>query len=277
VSVHALVNGVPAQALDIADRGLHFGDGLFETMAFVAGRVRRLRRHLARLHRGCERLGIEYPGDRVLEADIAKLTAESAGAGQGRAVIKLIVTRGAGSRGYAATASSPTRVAGLYPWPAHPADATSAGVALRFCELRLSDQPALAGLKHLNRLEQVLARREWQDPAIAEGLLADARGHVVCGTMSNVFVIQAGRLVTPSLDRNGVRGTLRETVLDVAREMEIAVAEAELAREDVLAADEVFLTNALIGIWPARQLGDRHWEPGPLTRRLLLAIDSAES
>jgi len=267
-----LVNGVASRALDVADRGLQFGDGLFETMALIGGRVRRLEMHLARLRRGCERLGIEYPGDDLLKAEIAQLGTEIDGA-----VIKLIVTRGASARGYAAPVGAPTRVLELHPWPEHPADATHAGVAIRFCDLRLSDQPALAGLKHLNRLEQVLARREWQDQAIAEGLLCDARGHVVCGTMSNVFAIREGKLVTPSLDRSGVRGTLRETVLRHASAMGVGATEADISRNDVLRADELFLTNAIIGLWPVRQLEDRQWSPGPLTRRLLAAIDAAPS
>jgi 4-amino-4-deoxychorismate lyase len=270
VSTRSLVNGVAAQTLDVADRGLQFGDGLFETMALVGGHVRRLAMHLARLRRGCERLGIDYPGKDLLEAEIAEL-----GAGQSRAIIKLIITRGVSSRGYAASASSPTRVLGLYPWPEQPSDAASAGVSIRFCDLCLSDQPTLAGLKHLNRLEQVLARREWQDPAIAEGLLIDARGHVVCGTMSNVFAIREGKLITPALDRSGVRGTVRETVLRSARAMGTAVTETDLSRDDVLHADELFLTNAIIGIWPVRRLGDRQWVPGRLTRQLLAAIDAA--
>jgi 4-amino-4-deoxychorismate lyase len=273
MNARALVNGVVSESLDVGDRGLQFGDGLFETMARVAGCVRRLEMHLARLRGGCERLGIEYPGDDLLKSEIARLGSEP-----GRAVIKLIVTRGVSARGYAASAGAPTRVLGLHPWPQHPRDASSAGVAIRFCDLRLPDQPALAGLKHLNRLEQVLARREWQDPAIAEGLMCDARGNVVCGTMSNVFVAREGKLVTPSMDRAGVRGTLRETVLQRARAMGVAVVETDdVSRADILRADELFLTNAIIGVWPVRQLEDRQWIPGALTRRLIAAIETVPS
>jgi len=147
------------------------------------------------------------------------------------------------------------------------------GIAVRLCEIRLSDQPVLAGLKHCNRLEQVLARREWDEARIAEGLLLDARGALVCGTMTNVFVVRHGTLLTPRVDRCGVAGTIRETILSAAPAAGIAATEDALRPADLETADEAFVTNAILGVCPVTSLcgrseGELRWPVGPVTRRL---------
>jgi 4-amino-4-deoxychorismate lyase len=275
VSERCLVDG-RAGTVDPSDRGLQYGDGLFETLPLIDGRARRLELHMARLEEGCARLGIAFPGRDTVLSDIARL-----GAGAGRAVVKIIVTRAAGGRGYRGGDGEPTRIATLHAWPDYPRAWASEGVVVRLCALRIADQPVLAGLKHLNRLEQVLARREWHDEEIAEGLLCSPRGHVVCGTMSNVFAARAGRLLTPRLDRSGVAGTVRSWVLDWARRSAVPCEETELTVEDLLRADELFLTNAIIGLWPVKRLDDcqlpgqwpARWPVGPLARRILQALD----
>jgi 4-amino-4-deoxychorismate lyase len=275
VSGRSLVDG-RAGTVDPCDRGLQYGDGLFETMALVDGRVRRLELHMARLEEGCARLGIAFPGKEAVLSDISQLAAHPV-AGTGRRVVKIIVTRGAGGRGYRGEDGKSTRIASVHAWPDTPTDWASQGVVIRLCALTLADQPILAGLKHLNRLEQVLARREWHDELIAEGLLRNPRGHVVCGTMSNLFAASAGRLLTPRLDRSGVAGTVRAWILEWARRAAVPCEEIELNVEDLLRADEVFLTNAIVGLWPVTRLDDRQWPGqwpvGPLARRLLEALD----
>src|SRR5437868_2100858 len=219
----ALVNGVavadPAAAIAIDDRGLSYGDGLFETTLLRSGAVRFLASHLARLKLGCDRLGIEFP-QTVLAADIARMS-ESARDG----VLKIIVTRGVGGRGYRATASTQsTCIVAAHPLPAD----TGSTIAARWCELRLGRNPALAGMKHLNRLEQVLAQREWNDERIGEGLMMDTEGELVGGTSSNVFLVRSGALVTPDLKFSGIRGVMREQVLLAAARLGLASSEEPL-------------------------------------------------
>lgn len=248
-------------ALDPADRGLAYGDGLFETALVHDGLVVWWPAHLARLSEGAARLRIPLP-------DVAWLTSQLAGfvaRAPARAVLKLVLTRGVGGRGYAPPATvEPTLALSLHAAPARAAEP----LALRWCDTRLSLQPALAGIKHLNRLEQVLARAEWSDPAIHEGLMLDADGQLGCATAANVFALHEGRWLTPPVQRRGVAGVARAWVLA----NEPAAAEAELSRAQVESAEALFLCNAVRGILPVGRLGDRSWAPHPalaaLQRRL---------
>ncbi len=267
------VDGVAGAPLDPGDRGLHYGDGLFETLAVIDGRPRHLDRHLARLKDGLTRLGI--PADPA--PWIPELLSAAAQAPEGRGVLKLVVTRGSGGRGYAPPeAPVPRRFLFLHPWPTGVEAGRREGVAVRWCRTRLGEQPALAGLKHLNRLEQVLARGEWRDSTIAEGLLCDRAGRVVEGTRSNLFLVRDGRLLTPRLDRCGVAGVMRGLILEASATLGLEVQVTDLRPDDVEDADELFLSNSVIGLWPVRCLEGRTYpEPGPLTRRLQKALGFA--
>ncbi|MGB9670977.1 MAG: aminodeoxychorismate lyase [Halothiobacillaceae bacterium] len=253
---------VVLDSLPLTDRGLHYGDGLFETMAVQEGRVRLLDLHLARLARGAARLAIPLAD---AEGLVAALTTEAGAMGEG--VLKLILTRGSGGRGYLPPdASTPSLILQRYPPVAVEGQE---GVTVRLCELRLARQPYLAGLKHLNRLEQVLARAEWRDPAIAEGVMLDSEGLLVEGVASNVFLVREGRLLTPLLDQCGVAGVMRAHVMQRAASLGLAVQETRLVLDDLMAADEVFLTNSLHGIRPVTcLLGRRDWAVGSVTRAL---------
>jgi 4-amino-4-deoxychorismate lyase len=240
--VSTWVNGRPSDKIDSADRGLLYGDGLFETMRVRDGRIALLEHHLDRLLLGCRRLLIPAPRREELRAEIGRAAARRTDA-----VAKLIVTRGVGQRGYKLPEPCrPTRILSMTPTPAL---APPAPTRIRLCRMRMAANPRVAGLKTLNRLESVIARSEWRDQRIGEGLLLDARGHIVCGTMTNVFVGRHGRYVTPKLDRCGVAGVMRRWILETARSAGIRVREGRLGVEALLAADEVFLSNAVIGIW----------------------------
>jgi 4-amino-4-deoxychorismate lyase len=267
-----LVNGWPARSVDAADRGLMYGDGVFRTLVLREGRPLNWRHHFRLLSRDCGRLSLACPPEGAILEDLAR-------AGPGPvAVAKVVVTRGASGRGYAwAEGAGPTRIVAAWPGLPDAAGAARDGVAVRRCELRLAMQPRLAGVKSLNRLENVLARAEWTDPAIREGLLADAEGRLVEATMSNVFLVAGGRLATPSLERCGVEGAQRARVLELAAAAGIGCEVRDLGFDDLAAADEAFLTNSVIGLWPVAAFAGRRWEPGPVTRRLqrLVADDDA--
>lgn len=230
--------------LPLDDRGLAYGDGLFETVLLRDGEPLLWREHMGRLQRGAERLGFALP-------DEQQLSGLCRAAPSGLAVLKLIVTRGSGGRGYRPPdAPSPRlrwQLAAFAPQP----ERWQAGVRVRHCRLRLGRQPALAGIKHLNRLENVLARSEWQDNAIAEGLLCDSHGQLIEATCMNLFWLRRGRLETPRLAYCGVAGTLREALLS-----ELDIAEVEAGPEQLLDAEAVWLGNSLQGVWPLTQLDD---------------------
>jgi 4-amino-4-deoxychorismate lyase len=192
------------------------------------------------------------------------------------AVLKIIVTRGAGGRGYRPPEMpEPTRVVSIHAFPDYPHDHWRKGVRMRLCEAWLSDQPLLAGIKHLNRLEQVMARREWDDPDIAEGLMRDAQGYVIEGTMTNLFLVKGRTLLTPELTRCGVAGVMRAVVLDLAERLSIPAVVGPVSLADVAGADSLFLTNSVIGIWPVRVFEDTTYAPNALTRRLMRELDRA--
>lgn len=257
------IDGQPAEALPLADRGLHYGDGLFETMALRDGRIRRLAMHLERLQDGCMRLGFPDP-----DADTLRRELDVACRGHDQAVLKLMVTRGIGGRGYRPPEqASVTRILFRYPWPDYPPDWSEQGIELRICRTRLGLNPALAGLKHLNRLEQVMARAEWTEGA-QEGLMQDAGGDVIEGTMTNLFASPAeGQLVTPDLALAGVAGVTRRHILERARAEGLAVQVRSLTLDELLESREVFVCNSIAGVWPVRRIGSRSYAVGPFTRR----------
>ncbi len=261
------VDGQSSESLPLLDRGLAYGDGLFETVAVRRGQPLLLERHLARLAEGCSRLAI--PIDLALIR--AELLAFSAVLEEG--VAKLLLTRGDSLRGYAFSPSLRPRRILLGSSPvAYPSAHAEQGVRLFPCRTRLAEQPQLAGLKHLNRLEQVLARAEWQDTGHAEGLMRDLSGRVIEGVFSNLFLIRDGVLLTAELSRCGVAGVMRAEVLAQAGNIGIPVQVRDIALVELLEADEVFLCNSLYGIWPVCGFEGHGWPVGTLTRKLQILI-----
>jgi len=267
-----LVNGVESDAVSVQDRGLTYGDGVFRTFTLRGGKPLLWTHQYAKLAADCGVLGITCPAAAVLERDLTAVAVRFPDC-----VIRIIITRGAGERGYAIPATaSPLRVVSASPLPDYPQRHYDRGVRVRLCRIRLAAQPALAGIKHLNRLENVLARAEWNDPGIAEGLLCDADGNVIGGTMSNVFAVSRGELMTPDLARCGVAGVQRELVIGLARSNNIPVRVANISIDELLAADELFLVNSVIGVWQIAEFGGKSWAPGRMTAQIRRWIEHAQ-
>jgi aminodeoxychorismate lyase len=263
-----LVNGVECETVNVRDRGLLYGDGLFETIGVYQGQPQLWERHMRRLQQGCSCLGIPAPDPAVLHREAQGLCKNCP-----RAVIKIIVTRGIGGRGYRPLARvQGTRIVGLHAWPDYPESNLKEGVAVRLCATRLGSNPALAGIKHLNRLEQVLARAEWDDPEVPEGLMLDREGRVIEGTMSNVFAVRNGVVITPDVSESGVAGIMRALILETCKVHSIAQRVTVLCLEDLKSAEELFICNSLIGVWPVRTLDGVAYRLGPLTHRIIRAL-----
>jgi 4-amino-4-deoxychorismate lyase len=263
--VSVLVNGEYNDHIPVSDRGLHYGDGLFETLAVVKGVPRLWDRHMSRLSRGEAILGLPATDKQLLRDEADRLCH---GASQG--VLKLILTRGSGGRGYRPPVHpAPRRLLSLHPWPEYPAHWYRQGMRLRLCETRCSCQPRLAGVKHLNRLDQVLARNEWQDPEIAEGVMCDEQGRVVCVTQGNLFLLTEGRLSTPDLCHAGVAGVMRELVIDSANALGIPVEVTEIPLESLYCADALFVTNAILGVCAVGRLNEQTYSTAAIPQALL--------
>jgi 4-amino-4-deoxychorismate lyase len=241
----AWINGRKGSGIDYRDRGLQYGDGVFETMRVRRGRIRLLDYHLERLVSGCRRLALEGPTQPALRRELERIAAA-----RDEAVLKLIVTRGASShRGYRPTgAERSTRIVTLHVLPRAMLAAAAIPARVRLCSTPLGLNPRLAGLKTLNRLESVMARAEWKDPRIWEGLMRDVDENIVCGTMSNLFLRRGSALLTPVLDRCGVAGVMRRWVLETAAALRLKPVQRRIAGKDLREAEEVFMTNAVVGI-----------------------------
>jgi 4-amino-4-deoxychorismate lyase len=268
--ITVLINGKPGETISLRDRGFQYGDGLFETIAISQGTPLLWERHISRLQRGATRLGINAPAESLLRDEAEQLCH-----GLMRGVLKIILTRGAAGRGYAPDKQAlPTRALSISPWPDYPASHWSHGIAAQFCRTPISRNTLTAGIKHLNRLEQVLARSELNDDC-AEGLMCDEFSRVIEGTMTNIFIVSQGKLFTPDLSCSGVEGVMRDLVLERAAGSFQEVRMTSITQNDVLQADEVFLTNSLIGLWPVRRMGVKEYAPGKMTPRIQEAIADA--
>lgn len=245
----AWIDGIPVHDSLAHDRGLHYGDGLFETLGVRDGRIRFASLHTERLASGCERLGIQCDASAAIRSGLE-------GIDERNGTLKLIVTRGeAVARGYGVTGGERTRVLRFW-YPGEPPKRAQTFRAVTLVQ-RWGENPSLAGMKHLNRLEQVLARRELGATDANEGLVGSSSGLAVSGTMSNVFLSIDGRLVTPRVDRCGIAGVMRAVVLREARARGIDVLQQEVPLIEAMRATSMFFTNVRIGLAAASHLDGR--------------------
>lgn len=259
--IACLVDGELREQVDAADRGLHYGDGVFETLAVIDGQPRFWQGHMDRLAAGCERLDLPTTPQSVLLREV-----QTVSAGRSRCMVKILLTRGSTEIGFRPQPiADTTRIVSSFPWPGVEGKPEITGVRTRICRLRLGIQPELSGINHLNRLEQVRARAEWNDPTIYEGILLDREDHVISGIRSNIFLVFGDRILTPRLDRCGIRGVMRAAILAAFREQ----CEQRRITIDMLPeADEVFICNALHGVYAVTRIDHWEYEAGKVTRQV---------
>lgn len=260
-----LVNGKPSDVVAITDRGFQYGDGLFETIEVHQNAPIFLEKHIQRLNHDSQRLLLPKLDLDLLCFEISQLCQNA-----GDAVLKIIVTRGSGGRGYRQPENiKPTRILSLHPFPDYPKSFYTDGIVARVCKTRLGLNPTLAGMKHLNRLEQVLARAEWNDVAMHEGIMCDFNGRVIEGTMTNLFYAKNGELFTAKLNLCGISGILRGWVFE-----KINVIEHDFLIDDLFNADEIFVCNSIMGICGVRQIENQFFKIGDMTQKLQHALEN---
>ncbi len=261
----ALVNGHEQNDISIADRGLAYGDGLFETIAWTGKHLHLWERHWHRLKLGAHRLQIELPDEQQVLTQIKTLiTAHNSSQepSQVARVIKLILSRGCGGRGYRLPDVPQAQfIITLHPWPERDDSDYQQGIKVLVCQTMLAAQPMLAGLKHLNRLEQVMAASELSDTPYQEGLMLEfstsdssQKQTIIEGISSNVFFVRNRQLHTPEIRYSGVNGTVRCELLEYAKKRGIKVQTGVFTMQDVMEAEEVFFSNSIFGILPVRQI-----------------------
>ena len=262
-----LVNGLPCAAIAVADRGLQYGDGVFETLRCERGTIRWFERHLARLRRGCARLAIPAPEGPILHREaLSLLNGNVDSTDDTRAMIKIIVTRGtAVARGYRPSgAERPNRIVSLYPWSLSQTQEFAVGLSA----VRLGCNPLLAGIKHLNRLEQVLAQQSaaaagYDEVLMCVGSASNANtgasseaDEVVCASAGNLFALIGDELCTPSLVQCGVEGIMRELVLQLAPQLGLAVRVGPITVAALSTMRSMWVSNVRLGMQPV------HWYEG---------------
>src|SRR3984885_7658357 len=270
---HALIDGRAGDSIGWADRGLQYGDGLFETIACRDGQARWLALHLQRLQHGCERLRLPFRQFELLRDEILRVAA-----GHERCLVKVIVTRGAATRrGYKPAGDEPPlRIVSRHEWPPA-AQRTASGFRLGLSSVTLGMNPLLAGLKHLNRLEQVMAQMARDEAELDEVLMLSTAGQVIGGSMSNVFLADGNGLFTPELGACGVAGVMRRLVLEAGAALGQPVSVRPVAASELLAAHEVFVTNVRWGVQSVRLLDGRALAGDAHARRLRTVIDAARA
>ncbi len=258
------VDGHRAESLPLPDRGLNFGDGLFETMLFAQGHLFYPDLHLARLEKGIAVLGFPDCLPAVQE-QLSLVAKELLSAQHTQYAVRLTLTRGDGQRGYMPGSTCTPRViisaAQLdQDWQQQPSAA-----ATSVAKIRWSHQPQLAGLKHLNRLEQVLAARERFNENVDELIMLDGESSVVSTVSGNLFAVIDGVLQTPRLNKCGIEGTRRRLIIERwSQKVGIETRELDMGMQQLQSATEVFFCNSIVGLRPVSSLGGRVWSTHPI-------------
>lgn len=276
LSKTTLINGVPADFLNINDRAIHYGDGLFETILCENNRLLYWKQHYHRLQASAVKLKMHCPDELLLLDDIKGLLKDIDNSDNNIFSIKIIISRGNGERGYQfQKGNNVTRVVMLSALDPDCSSLITGSLVsgdLYVCEQQVSINENLAGLKHLNRLENVLARNEWRtSPAnnkIIDGLMLNANHHVIEGSMSNLFMVKGNQLITPSLKQSGINGIMRDVIIDIARKKKIDTSIVKPSLEDCYAMDECFITNSLIGMKAINNIADHEYSSHSITNLL---------
>jgi 4-amino-4-deoxychorismate lyase len=240
------INGQQSTCLAITERGLAYGDGLFTTAKIEYGVVVLLDMHIQRLTGGCKLLGLNTPCMQSLMTELTMVAKKFS-----LAALKVVVTAGSGGKGYSRVGlhTDATNVIIIVSdFPSHYKEIALEGIIVGDSNQQIGISPMLAGIKHLNRLEQVLLRAELDKRNEDDLLVINCQGHVVEATSSNVFYWLEGRLCTPEISVSGVNGIIRQSIL--ATYSEISIRETHL--EDLKQVTAMFICNALMGIIPVK-------------------------
>ena len=261
-----LINGKVCDQIEIFDRALHYGDGVFETIAIQDSKVLCFDEHLIRLEKGCKKLKIPIQDKVIIKNEVSSLINTET---VDRAVVKIIISRGQGGRGYKIPENiESTRIISLFPWPNYSEKFSVSGIKTKICNYRYTNNSVLAGIKHLNRLEQILARSEWNDQEIIEGIVMNLDDYIIEGTMSNIFCIMDKTLYTPDLSLSGIKGIVREKIINLSDKLGLKIEIKKITLDFLLNAEEIFMCNSLIGIWPVNSIDEKLFLEHKETQRI---------
>ena len=261
------VNGKISKTIDVRDRSVQYGDGVFETIAVKEKSLKFWKEHYQRLNKGCKVLKIKCPPEVFLKKEINKFLRKTK---KEKLVLKIIISRGVGGRGYNPPRNTkPTRILGIYDWPNYLETNFTKGIMMDICKTRISAQPFLSKIKHINRLEQIIARSEWQSRNIAESIMLDMNNNVIEGTMSNIFGIKKNIFYTPIIENSGVEGIMRGVILKLLEKNKKKNIIKKITLKELLKFDEVFVCNSIFGIWPVIKISKKKFSFGEKTKEII--------
>ena len=261
-----IINGEVKSNVSIFNRNMQYGDGLFETCVAKDNKVLFWDNHFSRLNNGCDRLNIKKIANSVWLEDIKKALSLSS---EKNCIVKLILSRGNSLRGYSYSKDiEPVRVVIVSQMNEYKTKET---YSLEFAISGFHSNPNLAGIKHCNRLEQILARTNMMAD---EAIMLDENQSVVSVTQGNIYLIFGNKLITPKLERCGVIGSRRSIILELSRLTNLEVREEDISIKQLEKANEVFVSNSLIGIQPVTLIGDYYLTNNPITEKISAAYSS---
>ena len=261
------INGKLTNKISIEDRAVQYGDGVFETIAVNENLLKFWKEHYQRLSKGCKVLKIKCPSELFLKKEINKFVKKIK---KNKFILKIIISRGIGGRGYnIPKKAKPTRILGAYNWPDYPKANFKKGIKMDVCKTRIATQPFLSQIKHLNRLEQIIARSEWQTKNISESLMLDFNENVIEGTMSNIFGVKKNVFYTPVIKFSGIEGIMRNEILKLLKKNKEKCKVKKIKLKELLHYDEIFVCNSIFVIWPVTQILKKKFPLGKKTKELI--------
>ncbi len=259
------IDGTETQKASAKSRGFLYGDGIFTTIKVVDGKFRLLGLHIERLQRDANRLKLNLPPLKPLIEELQQKITQRSG------VLRLSFTREEGARGYQFDPAAKSEAVAWFNPRTYAAPEQVQPIHLRWCDTQLATNHPLAGVKHLNRLEQVLARSEWSNEVYQDGLMCDSQGRVLETTCANIFLIKNKQIMTPSIKSNGVLGVMRLHLLESFKQLNLEVREQDIDKQTVLDADELFISNAIQGMVPVESIQGLRYDTG-YTNSLIQAV-----
>jgi len=261
------INGKLTNKINIKDRAVQYGDGVFETIAVKKNSLEFWNEHYKRLKKGCKVLKIKCPSKLLLKKEINKFLRKVK---KKKFILKIIISRGEGGRGYNPPKNmKPTRIFGIYDWPNYSEKNYKKGIELGVCKTRISKQPVLSQIKHLNKLEQIIARSEWQSKKISESIMLDFDENVIEGTMSNIFGVKKNIFYTPILKNSGIEGVMKGVVIKLLKRKKKKFKEKKIQLKELLKFEEVFICNSIFGIWPVVKILRKKFVIGDKTKEII--------
>ncbi len=259
---YKLIRDLDSDHIDHQDRAFHYGDGLFETMLLTGGQINYWPEHYTRLRNSAERLSIQCPDKNWFEENLLPYIDLNQ-----NLIIKIILSRGSGGRGLSLPDELDSNIY-IFKYP-KASNSNSKLIKAVFSEITLPRNNNLSGLKHLNRLDYILATLELKKrPGFNEAVLSDTDGQVIEGIINNLFFVKNNTICTPDLKTSGVNGIMRQLILKKLKQLKKDVKIDLFNRQDVISADECFLCNSVLGIQPIILIEDSQFKIGPITQYL---------